>query len=172
MRRFEYCNAKDCAQELLALGQVNMKMWYLFDWLSKHDELRHGTQAEMIKLYVNEKLVAYSLFENYEACIDKKINFKGQVYQDLGVVHFVTMPDYRGQGYASLLAEKIYHLVIKPVLARHADVKAYIVATERAVPLMQRTAIAPEQLVTQFYSELTFEDKVVIPLTQKVSKKG
>jgi hypothetical protein len=63
MQRFEYCNANTCAEELLALGQANMKMWYLFQWLTKHKQLTFGTQAEIIKLYVNEALVAYSLLE-------------------------------------------------------------------------------------------------------------
>ena len=165
MQRFEVCNAKSCAEELLALGQINMKMWYLFEWLKEHGELRHGTQAQMVKLYVNEQLVAYSLLENYEACSDKITRYKGHVYQDLGVVHFVTVPAHRKKGYASLLAEKMYQEVIKPLLARYSTVIAYVTATERAVPLMQRTAIKPGQLVTQFYSELTFEEKVVIPLT-------
>jgi hypothetical protein len=31
MQRFEYCNANTCAEELLALGQVNMKIWYLLN---------------------------------------------------------------------------------------------------------------------------------------------
>ena len=165
MLRFEICNAKSCAEELLALGKINMKMWYLFEWLTLHDELRHGTQAEVIKLYVDEQLVAYSLLENYEACTDKIKSFKGKVYQDLGVIHFVTVPAYRKKGYASLLAEKMYQEVIKPLLARYPDVIAYVTATERAVPLMQRTAIKSTQLVTQFYSDQTFEQKVVIPLS-------
>jgi GNAT superfamily N-acetyltransferase len=161
MLRFEYDNAKNCAQALLDLGPINMKMWYLFEWLTLHDELRHGTQAEVVKLYVDEELVAYSLFESYEACLDKKRIFQQDIYQDLGVVHFVTLPTHRKKGYASLLADVIYNQVIKPLLARHSEVHAYIVATERAVPLMQRTAIKPSQLVTQFYSDITFTDKVV-----------
>ena len=165
MQRFEVCNAKSCAEELLALGQINMKMWYLFEWLKEHGELRHGTQAEVIKLYVDEQLVAYSLLENYEACSDKITMYKSKVYQDLGVVHFVTVPAYRKKGYASILADKMYMEVIKPLLARYSDVIAYVTATERAVPLMQRTGIKKTQLVTQFYSDLTFEQKVVIPLS-------
>lgn len=161
MLRFESCNAKSCTQELLALGQINMKMWYLFEWLNEHGELRHGTQAEIVKLYINEELVAYSLLENYEACTDKEKCFEGVVYRDLGVIHFVTLPTHRKKGYASLLADVIYKQVVQPLLARHNDVYAYIVATERAVPLMQRTAISSSQLVTQFYSDLTFADKVV-----------
>lgn len=161
MLRFESCNAKDCAKELLSLGQINMKMWYLFQWLTEHDELRHGTQAEMVKLYVDEELVAYSLLENYEACTDKSKLYKEQLYQDLGVIHFVTLPEFRKKGYASLVADVTYTELIKPLLARHSDVHAYITATERAVPLMQRTGIDASHLVTQFYSDLTFEQKVV-----------
>ena len=161
MQRFEYCNAKDCAQEMLNLGQVNMKMWYLFQWLTEHEQLRHGTQAELLKLYVDEQLVAYSLLENYEACMDKTTLFDGTLYQDLGVIHFVTMPDFRKQGYASLLAEVMYRDVIQPLLARHTDVNAYITATGRAVPLMERTPISPAKMVKEFYSEVTFEEKVV-----------
>tara|TARA_R110001592_G_scaffold43042_15_gene139814 strand:- start:586 stop:1092 length:507 start_codon:yes stop_codon:yes gene_type:complete len=161
MLRFESCNAKNCAQELFALGQINMKMWYLFQWLTEHGELRHGTQAEMVKLYADEKLVAYSLLENYEACSDKTKLHKGQLYQDLGVIHFVTLPEHRKKGYASLIADMTYTDLIKPLLARHSNVHAYITATERAVPLMQRTGIDASHLVTQFYSDLTFEEKVV-----------
>jgi GNAT superfamily N-acetyltransferase len=161
MQRFEYCNANTCAEELLALGQINMKMWYLFKWLTEHEQLRHGTQAEMIKLYVNEELVAYSMLENYETRTDKTKLYEGNLYQELGVVHFVTMPEYRKKGYASLVAEMMYNDVIKPLLARYKEVYAYVTATERAVPLMQRTAIDASNLVTQFYSDLTFKEKVV-----------
>lgn len=163
MQRFEYCNANSCAEELLSLGQINMKMWYLFQWLTVHDHLRHGTQAEMIKLYVDEELVAYSLFENYENRSDKTKLYEGEVYQDLGVVHFVTVPEHRKKGYASLIADIMYRDVIKPLLARHSDtnINTYVTATERAVPLMQRTNIDASNLVTQFYSDLTFKEKVV-----------
>jgi len=166
MLRFEVCNAKSCAEELLALGQINMKMWYLFEWLTLHDELRYGTQAELVKLYVDDVLVAYSLFENYEACANKTKLHKGSLYRDLGVIHFVTVPEYRNKGYASLLADKMLENIIKPVLVRYPDEIAYVTATERAVPLMKRTAINLSQLVTQFYSDLTFEDKVVKPLLE------
>lgn len=161
MQRFVQCNVKQCAQELLALGQINMKMWYLFSWIIEHGELRYGTQAEVVKLYIDEQLVAYSLLENYEGCNNKVKCVDGEVYRDLGVLHFVTLPAQRNKGYASLLAERVYLDVIKPLLARHQGVKAYIVATERAVPLIQRAGIKPCHLVTQFYSDNTFNEKVV-----------
>ena len=163
MERFEYCNANTCAEELLDLGQINMKMWYLFQHLAKYEQLRNGTQAEMIKLYVKGELVAYSLLENYEARTDKTKLHEGELYQDLGVVHFVTMPEHRKKGYASLVADVMYSKVIEPLLARYSDdnINAYITATGRAVPLMQRTAIGAANLVTQFYSDLTFKDKVI-----------
>lgn len=160
MQRFEYCNATTCAEELLALGQVNMKMWYLFEWLTQHNQLRHGTQAEMIKLYVNEELVAYSLLENYEARTDKTTLYAGECYQDLGVVHFVTMPEHRKKGYASLVADVMYKDVIRPLLARHSQNKVYVTATAKALPLMLRTGINAANLVTQFYSNSSFKDKV------------
>ena len=161
MQRLEYCNANTCAEELFALGQVNMKMWYLFQWLTEHDQLRHGIQAEMIKLYVNEDLVAYGLLENYEARTDKTKLFEGEYYQDLGVVHFVTLPEHRKKGYASLVADVMYKHIIQPLLARHSDTHVYVTATEKAVPLMQRTGIDAANLVTQFYSDLSFKEKVV-----------
>ena len=161
MQRFEICNAKSCAEELLALGQVNMKMWYLFEWLTRHDDLPHKTKAEVVKLYVDDVLVAYSLLENYEACIDKVKVFDDVVYQDLGVLHFVTIPEHRNKGYASQLASVMLCNIIEPLLARHLHVKAYITATERAVPLIQRAGISASHLVTQFYSDITFEQKVV-----------
>ena len=161
MQRFEYCNANTCADELLALGQVNMKMWQLFQWLTEHNQLRHGTQAEMIKLYVNEELVAYSLLENYEDRTDKTKRYAGECYQDLGVVHFVTMPGHRKKGYASLVADVMYKDVIRPLLARHNNTHVYVTATAKAVPLMQRTGIDDANLVTQFYSDLSFKKKVV-----------
>jgi len=160
MQRFEYCNANTCVEELLALGQVNMKMWFLFQWLAEHDQLRFGIQAEMIKLYVNEELVAYSLLENYEARTDKTKFYKGSLYQDLGVVHFVTMPKYRKKGYASLVADVMYKNVIQPLLARHSNSHVYVTATEKAVALMQRSGIDASNLVTQFYSDLSFKEKV------------
>ena len=161
MQRFKYCNADTCAEELLALGQVNMKMWQLFQWLTEHNQLRHGTQAEMIKLYVNEELVANSLLENYEDRTDQTKRYAGECYQDLGVVHFVTMPEHRKKGYASLVADVMYKDVITPLLARHSDNKVYVTATEKALPLMQRTSIDASNLVTQFYSDLSFKKKVV-----------
>lgn len=168
MQRFEYCNVKACAEEMLALGQDNMKMWYIFKWLSEHDELRHGTQAEIIKLYIGQDLVAYSLFENYEACSDKIVDHQGVIYQDLGVVHFVTVNEHRNKGYASLLADVLYDDVIKPLLARYTQRRAYITATGRAVPLMERTQIPPINMLKQFYSEVTFEEKVVKYLNSQV----
>lgn len=161
MQRFEYCNAKTCSEELLALGQVNMKMWYIFKWLSEHDELNHGTQAEMVKLYVDDQLVAYSLLENYEKRKDKSRLYEGALYQELGIVHFVTLPEHRQKGYATRLANEMHENIIKPLLTHYSDVHAYIVATARAVPLMQRTNISATNLVTQFYSKFTFKDKVV-----------
>lgn len=161
MPTFEYDNVKNCVDELLALGNNNMKMWNIFQWLSKHDELQRGTQAEIIKLYVNEELVGYSVFENYQYRSDKIVQHKGIHYQDLGVVHFITLEQHRNQGYASLLADEMYREVVEPLLLAHTGVKAYVTATGRAGPLMARTDIRPYNLVQQFYSDLTFESKVV-----------
>ncbi len=168
MQRFEHCNAKTCAEELLALGQDNTKMWYLFKWLTEHDELPHGTQAEMIKLYVDNELVGYSLFENYTARADKITDYQGTIYQDLGVVHFVTINEHRNKGYATLLADVMYLDIIKPLLTRYTDIHAYVTATGRAAPLMERTNISPINLIKQFYSNVTFEDKVVNYLREQV----
>ncbi|MFT2090580.1 GNAT family N-acetyltransferase [Paraglaciecola sp. 2405UD69-4] len=167
MHRFEYCNGKTCAEEMLALGQINMKMWYLFSWLSKHEKLQHGTQAEVIKLYVNQELVAYSVLENYQGRTDKETLFQGRLYQDLGVVHFVTLPQYRNKGYASLLANKMYQDVIQPLLSRHnsSSKYVYVTATKRAVPLMERTGISDLNLVTEFYSDTSFEKVVASKIT-------
>jgi hypothetical protein len=63
MLRLEQSNVKDCVKELLRLGNNNMKMWNIFQWLSKHKELEHGTQAEVIKLYCHDELVGYSLID-------------------------------------------------------------------------------------------------------------
>jgi GNAT superfamily N-acetyltransferase len=161
MLKFEYCNAKTCTQELLALGNLSMKMSYIFEWLSTHDELRYGTQAEMVKLYVNNELVGYALFENFEDRTDKITRYKGKLYQDLGVVHFVTLPDHRKKGYATQLANALYEKIIAPILTRHQDVNSYVVATGLAAPIMARTEIEPYHLVQQFYSNATFEAKVV-----------
>ena len=161
MLRFEHCNVKTCTEELLALGNDSMKMWYIFDWLAKHDELRYGTQAEIIKLYVDDELVGYSLFESYEDRSDQIVHHQGVTYQDLGVIHFVTIDEHRNKGYATLLANALYKDIIEPMLARHRDVHAYVTATGRAVPLMERTDIPAINLIKQFYSELSFEVKVV-----------
>jgi len=104
--------------------------------------------------------VAYSLLENYEARTDKTTLFEEQLYQDLGVVHFVTIPEYRKKGYASLVADVMYKDVIQPLLARHSNMHVYVTATEKALPLMQRTGIDAVNLVTQFYSDITFKQKV------------
>ena len=163
--RFEQTNAKYCAAELIALGNHNMKMWNIFQWLLNHDDLQHGTQAEMIKLYCEDELVAYSLFESFENRSDKVTHFQDKIYQDLGVVHFITFSKHQNKGYASQLANVMYADIIKPLLARHAathtDVYAYVTATGRAVALMERTDILPSQLVKQFYSEASFKVKVV-----------
>lgn len=165
MLRFEHCNVKACVNELLALGNNNMKMWNIFEWLAKHDELQNGTQAEIIKLYVDDELVGYSLFENYQARTDKEMHHKGICYQDLGVVHFITMESHRNKGYGTLLANAMYSDVVEPMLAGYSDVDAsshvYVTATGRAAPLMARTDISPVNLVKQFYSDASFEVKVV-----------
>lgn len=59
------------ANEMPALGNKNMKTWYILEWLSKHDELQKGTQAELITLYIDDILVAYGLLENFEAVLIK-----------------------------------------------------------------------------------------------------
>ena len=175
MLRFERCNAKACINELLALGNINMKMWNIFQWLSQHDELQKGTQAEIIKLYVADELVGYSLFENYQARADKIVNHQGITYQELGVVHFVTVPSHRNKGYASLLADAMYQDIVKPLLAafsdnnNHIDIQTYVIASGRAAPLMERTDISSSNLIKQFYSEASFETKVVNYLKQQVA---
>ena len=161
MLKFEQCNVKTCANEMLALGNNNMKMWNIFEWLSKHDELQKETQAEIIKLYADDVLVAYSLLENFEARIDKTVHHGDDTYQDLGVVHFITMDEHRNKGYATLLANAMYGDVIQPLLARYPNVYAFVTATARAVPLMERTEIPSLNLVKQFYSEASFQVKVV-----------
>ena len=127
MPTFEYDNVKNCVDELLALGNNNMKMWNIFQWLSKHDELQRGTQAEIIKLYVNEELVGYSVFENYQHRSDKIVQHKGTHYQDLGVVHFITLEQHRNKGYASLLADEMYREVVEPLLLAHTGVKLSLI---------------------------------------------
>lgn len=161
MLRFEHCNVKSCANELLALGNNNMKMWYIFEWLAKHDELQYGTQAEIIKFYVDGELAAYSLLENFETRTDKIAEHQGVTYQDLGVIHFITLHEHRNKGYATLLADAMYKDIIEPMLVRHSDVHAYVVATGRAGPLMARTDIPAINLVKQFYSDVSFKVKVV-----------
>lgn len=161
MLRFEQSNVKDCAQELLKLGNNNMKMWNIFQWLSKHDELQHGTQAEIIKLYCCDELVGYSLLENFEARTDKSVQYEGTTYQDLGVVHFITLEQHQKKGYATLLANAMFTNIIQPLLARHQHIHAFVTATGRAVPLMERTDIPSCHLVKQFYSNLSFKTKVV-----------
>ncbi len=169
MLRFEQCNVKTCTNELLALGNNNMRMWNIFEWLSKHDDLQHGTQAEIIKLYVDDELVGYSLLENYQARTDKIVRHEGIRYQDLGVVHFITLDQHRNKGYATLLANAMYNDIVKPLLAAFRDLQTddqaqtyvYVTATGRAAPLMERTKISPVNLVKQFYSEDSFAVKVV-----------
>jgi GNAT superfamily N-acetyltransferase len=161
MSRFERCNVKTCVHELMALGNNNPRMWNLFNWLATHDELQYGTQAEIIKLYVEDKLVGYSLLENYQARTDKVVQHKGVTYQDLGVVHFRTLDLYRNKGYATLLAKEMYSEIIAPMLACHTHVHGYITAIGRASPLMVRTDISPLNLLKEFYSDASFEMKVV-----------
>jgi hypothetical protein len=164
MLRFEHCNVKACVNELLALGNNNMKMWNIFEWLSQHDELQRGTQAEIIKLYVDDELVGYSLFENYQARTDKVTHHEGIRYQDLGVIHFITLENHRKKGYATLLANAMYNDVLEPILVSYSDVDAhyrvYVTATGRAAPLMERTNISPLHLIKQFYSDASFALKV------------
>jgi len=172
MLKFEHCKVKNCVDELLALGNNNMKMWNIFQWLAQHDELQNGTQAEIIKLYVDDELVAYSLLENYEVRTDKTVPYQDEhhkrvTYQDLGVVHFVTLDQHRKKGYATLLADAMFKDIIAPLLVRHTNVHAYVTATGRAAPLMERTDICPTQLIKQFYSDLSFQVKVVDYLADK-----
>ncbi len=167
-------------QELLALGNNNMKMWNIFQWLAKHDELQHGTQAEIIKLYADEQLVAYSLFENYLVRGDKVIHHQDSVYKELGVVHFITLDQYRNKGYASQLANAMYSDIIEPMLATYSDshldlktdskMHVYVTATGRAAPLMERTDIPAINLIKQFYSDASFETKVANYLAEQACK--
>ncbi|CCK74721.1 conserved hypothetical protein [Oleispira antarctica RB-8] len=161
MLRFERCNVKACVDELLALGNNNARMWNLFNWLAEHDELQHGTQAEIIKLYVEDELAGYSLLESYQARTDKIVLHEGITYQELGVVHFRTLKPHRNKGYATLLAAAMYDDIVEPMLAQYRNVHAYVIATGRAAPLMARTDISPLHLIQQFYSEASFEEKVV-----------
>jgi hypothetical protein len=170
MLRFEQSNVKVCVQELLSLGNNNMKMWNIFQWLSKHHELQHGTQAEIIKLYSQDELVGYSLIENFEARTDKSVQHENVTYQDLGVVHFITFEQHQNKGYATLLANAMYSDIIQPMLARHTQVHAFVTATGRAAPLMTRTDIPSRHLVKQFYSDKSFKTKVVDCLTAQEPK--
>lgn len=175
MLRFERCNAKACVDELLALGNNNTKMWNIFEWLAKHGELQHGTQAEIIKLYVDGELVGYSLLENYQARTDKIVHHKSIAYQDLGVVHFITVQAHRNKGYATLLANAMYNDIVAPLLAgyrdEHASTRVYFTATGRAAPLMERTEISSLNLIKQFYSDVSFEVKVVNYLREQEERK-
>jgi hypothetical protein len=160
MLRFEHCDVKACVHELLALGNNNSRMWNLFNWLAKHDELQYGTQAEIIKLYVGDELAGYSLIENYQARTDTIVQHQGITYQDLGVIHFRTFEPHRNKGYATQLANKMYSDIVAPMLLRHSDVHAFVTATGRAAPLMARTDISALNLIQQFYSDASFEEKV------------
>tara|TARA_B110000438_G_scaffold216729_1_gene209337 strand:- start:597 stop:1133 length:537 start_codon:yes stop_codon:yes gene_type:complete len=167
MLRFEHCNVKACVHELLAFGNNNARMWNLFNWLAKHDELQYGTQAEIIKLYVGDELAGYSLIENYQARTDTIVQHQGITYQDLGVIHFRTFESHRNKGYATLLADKMYNDIVAPMLANNHDVHGYVVATGRAAPLMARTEIPSFNLVKQFYSDATFAEKVANYLSEQ-----
>lgn len=165
MLRIESCNAKTCVEELVALGNNNMKMWNLFQWLLDHDDLQHGTQAEVVKLYVNDELAAYSLLENFQQRTDKNVIHKGKSYQELGIIHFITLAQHQNKGYATLLADILYKDILKPILDEHLKKnkfdRAYFIATGRAVALMERTQLPTLNLIKQFYSDASFEEKVV-----------
>lgn len=60
-----------------------------------------------------------------------------------------------------LLVNAMYNDVIQPFLARYPNVYAFVTATARAVPLMERTEIPSIYLMKQFYSEASFQLKVV-----------
>jgi hypothetical protein len=59
------------------------------------------------------------------------------------------------------LANALYKNIIEPMLARYNDFHVYVIATGRAVPLMERTDIPSKYLIKQFYSDLSFKEKVV-----------
>ncbi|MEP1552730.1 MAG: GNAT family N-acetyltransferase, partial [Paraglaciecola sp.] len=67
----------------------------------------------------------------------------------------------RNKGYASSLADIMYKDVIKPLLNKPSSHNVYVTASGKAVPLMQQTGIPTKNLITQFYSELSFKRKVV-----------
>lgn len=166
MIRFEKCMATDCIEEMIAFKNENYKMETMFNAIHENGKLNHGTVAELVKLYVDETLVGYSLFENYEKREGKSLTHNDIQYNDLGVVHFVTSSEYRGKGYASKLADEMFKRIVNPLLNKYGD-NSYVVATGRAVPLMQRTKLDSNKLVTQFYSEVTFEEKVVNYLAEQ-----
>jgi hypothetical protein len=70
------------------------------------------------------------------------------------------MPKYRKKDYVSLVADVMYKDVIQPLLARYSNTHLYVAATKKAVPLMQRIRIDTSNLMTQFYSDLSFKEKV------------
>ena len=85
----------------------------------------------------------------------------------MGIIHFVTVNAHRNKGYATLLANTLYQDMIEPMLNRYNDFYAYVTATGRAVPLMERTGIPSVHLIKQFYSEVSFKEKVVDYLKKK-----
>lgn len=136
------------------------RMGTMYTWLMKHGSLEHGTVLEAIKLYCDNELVAYAVFESYEHRSDKVITVDGESYRDLGMVHFRTKPECRGRGYATMLADALYTDVISPLLAQH-EKNSFVMATGDAIQLMKRSGMDMNRLSTSFYSDVSFKEKVL-----------
>ncbi len=159
--------ANESAHELLSFTKRNNIIHNLFEWLTSHDELQHGATAEVIKLYNDNVLVGLAWIENFEARTDKFTKFNNTIYQDLGLVHYAVDLEHRNKGYGSLLADQMHEKIVKPLLSRYNDY-AFILATGRAYKLISRTGVNMARVVPDFYSEKTFERKVVNLLNTNV----
>jgi hypothetical protein len=158
--RFEHSMINTCADELLKFAKENNFKYFLYEFLLENGELQHGMKVEIIKLYCNDDLVGYASIESNEFRKDKVTIYNQTVYQDLGLIHFATALNHRNKGYASLLANIFYKDVVTPLFSRH-DKNSFIIATGRAIALIERTGIDMDRVVLDFYSPITFENKVI-----------
>jgi hypothetical protein len=157
------CNAKERKQELFEFAAKNGEMSFMFEWLFTHDELQYGTQAEMVLLYVDNELVSYGLLEDWQFRTDKTNVDNGQVYRNLGLIHFVTKHEDRRKGYGTILAKRLYTDIIEERLEAHKgddNINFYMTAGGAAA-LMKKSGIRPYALIPQMYSDVSFPIKVV-----------
>tara|TARA_Y100001973_G_C5182398_1_gene325672 strand:- start:274 stop:837 length:564 start_codon:yes stop_codon:yes gene_type:complete len=155
-----HANTQDVAAELSKLTSDNGLVWYPLEYLINHGEYSNGTVGEVVMLYRNNKLVAYSFIESYEHRDDKVFYHNDQGYKHLGHVHFLTDSSVRGLGVASYVARELKNRILDPLLSRNPD-NSFILATGGAISPVLKAGFPANRLTTDYFQQSSFAEKVI-----------